>query len=272
MKANWVLESELALKAISTSLSIIEGQTPENIDFKNKGTPRDIVTELDIAVEKHIREILSSSGYQIIGEEGSKDNKLSISPDKPAWFIDPIDGTTNFISSLPFYAISAGLMLDSRFLTGAVVMPALKEIFFTMGDRGAFMNGKALKVHPASLENSLIAASISGRYSNKTARRKEYDFFGIINDKSRGCLRTGCASFNICYVASGRLQCAYGVANKLWDVAGAFPIALQAGCKAYIERVKGINEISYVVGSGGAVDTIAEMLREKKLADTKLVK
>jgi len=271
MSAKWFLEADLALKAISTSVDIIEEKHTEHLAFQTKGTNRDIVTELDIVIEKHIKEILSTSKYQIIGEETSKNGNLNIIPNEPTWFIDPIDGTSNFISSIPFYAISVGLATDSEFLVGAVVAPALKEIFFTMGDRGSFRNGKILKVCPADLKNSLIAVGFSGSYSNEIKRKQEYEFFGTLNDESRGCLRLGSASINICYVAAGCLQSAYGISNKIWDVAGAIAVALQAGCKVYIDWTRGTHQISYVVGADGVADKIAEMLCEKKLANLRLI-
>ncbi len=267
MNTKWLFESSLALKSTSTSAKLIEERCAESLAFQTKGTSRDIVTELDIIIEKHIKEILGTSKYQIIGEETSKNGDLNIIPNEPTWFIDPIDGTANFISSMPFYAISVGLATDSEFLVGAVVAPALKEIFFTMGDKGSFMNGKILKVCSADLRNSLIAVGFSGSYSNEIKRKQEYLFFGILNDNSRGCLRLGSASVNICYVAAGRLQSAYGISNKIWDVAGAIAIAIQAGCKVYIDWIKETHQISSVVGAGGVTDKIAEMLKEEKIAN-----
>ena len=271
MSTKWLFESSLALKSASTSAGLIEERCAECLTFQTKGTSRDIVTELDIIIEKHIKEILGTSKYQIIGEETSKNGDLNIISNEPVWFIDPIDGTANFISSIPFYAVSVGLAAGSEFLVGAVVAPALKEIFFTMGNGGSFMNGKILKVCSADLKDSLIAAGFSGSYSNEVERKQEYNFFGTLNDNSRGCLRLGSASVNICYVAAGRLQSSYGIANKIWDVAGAIAVAMQAGCKVYIDRIKGTHQISYAVGAGGVTDKIAEMLGEKKIANLSLI-
>lgn len=269
MSTKWLFESGLALKSASTSAELIEERCAEYFAFQTKGTSRDIVTELDLIIEKHIKEILGTSKYQIIGEETGRNGDLNVISNEPVWFVDPIDGTTNFISSIPFYAVSVGLATESEFPVGAVVAPALKEIFFTMGERGSFANGKILKVFPADLKNSLIAAGFSGGYSNEIRRKKEYNFFGILNDNSRGCLRLGSASINICYVAAGRLQCAYGISNKIWDVAGAIAVALKAGCKVYIDWAKETQQISYVVGAAGVADRIAEMLRKNKIASLK---
>jgi len=271
MDKKWIFESELALRAASTSADMIEERFVEDIIFRTKGSPRDLVTELDIAVEKHISGILKDTGYQIIGEETINSEKLNIDPQQPTWFVDPIDGTTNLISSLPFYATSIGLVANFKFIIGVVAMPALKEIFFTMGNQGSFANSKALEVHPAELNNSLIAVSFSSSYQDEIKRKKEYEFLGMLNDKTRGCLRLGSAATNICYVAAGHFQVAYGICNKIWDVAGAIAIALQSGAKVYIDWIAGTTQVSYVVGAAGGADEIARVLNESKLASLKLI-
>jgi myo-inositol-1(or 4)-monophosphatase len=262
----WLDESELALKAASSSADMIEETQTEGIAITTKGSPRDIVTELDLAIEELIRNILKTSRYKIIGEETIKNEKISPSKNEPVWFIDPIDGTTNFISAIPYYSTSIGLVEDFKFHVGAVAMPALKEIFFTIGDQGSYRNGKLLKVHPSDLNNSLVAAGFSGNPGEGDKRQKEYELFGKVNDSSRGCLRLGSASVNICNVAAGRLGAAYAVSNKIWDIAGAIAVALQSGCKVYIERIDG-TDVNYVVGAPGAADEIAEMINRKNLAN-----
>ncbi len=266
----WLMESELALKAATTSTDIIEQKT-KDISVKVKDSNRDLVTELDVAIEKNIRDILNASGHHIIGEETSNGDTLHISRSEKTWFIDPIDGTTNMISSLPFYSISVGLVHRFDFVVGAVIVPMQKELFFTMGDSGSFMNDKALKSGSADLQNSLIAVAFSSKSSNDALRKKEYELFGMLNDRSRGCLRIGSASINICYVAAGRFQSAYGLSNKIWDVAGAIAVAARAGCRVYVEWIEGTNRINYVVGEQGVADKIAEMLTSRKMADVKLI-
>jgi len=271
MSKRWLLESELALRAASSSAEMIEERWSQDLAFKTKGSLRDIVTELDIDTERHIRGILETCGYPVIGEETYADSGIKIDLNGCTWFVDPIDGTTNLISSLPFYATSVGLVSGSTFSVGAVAMPALKEIFFTIAGRGAFMNSKTLKVSPSNLESSLIAAGFSGNYPDADKRRQEYELFGILNDNSRGCLRLGSAATNICYVACGRLKAAYAISNKIWDVAAGLAIALQAGCRVYVEWRAETAEINYVVGAPGVAEAIIEFGQLKKLASLKPV-
>ena len=268
-KKEWLLESELALKSVSTSAEIIEERWYEGLGHRTKGSWRDLVTELDIDIEKKIKEILGEIDYKIIGEESTKGRKLDIDSQKPVWFVDPIDGTTNLVSSIPFYSTSVGLSVNSVFPVGAVAVPALKEIFFTLGDKGSFMNSRSLKVASADLKNSLISVGFSGDGQNNDKRKQEYDFFGMLNDKSRGCLRLGSAAVNACYVACGRLQATYAISNKIWDIAGGLAIAQAADCKVYIQWSAESPDISYVIGAPGVAEAIVDFIHSKKLAKLK---
>ncbi|MGV8108358.1 inositol monophosphatase family protein [Methanospirillum sp.] len=271
MTSNYIFEAGLALKAASTSSEMIEERFAEGMVFSTKGTYRDIVTDLDLIIESHIIEILKCSQYKIIGEETLSTDNLYTPPKELTWFIDPIDGTTNLVSSIPYYATSIGLICDSQFLVGAVAIPTLKEIFFTFGDQGSFLNGKNQRVKPIELKNSLISVGFSGDYHDKNIRNLEYELFGFLNDNSRGCLRLGAASINICYVAANRFQAAYGISNKIWDVAGALAIAQQAGCNIYIEWLCGTTEINYVVGAPGVADEIAALLNSNNSFNLRLI-
>ncbi|MCX5706419.1 MAG: hypothetical protein NTW13_01925 [Candidatus Omnitrophica bacterium] len=268
---NFLFESELALKALSSGVELFEERYAEGFSVHTKGDRRDIVTELDLLIEKRIRDILKPSGYRIIGEEGTKNDSIAVPSNKLVWFVDPIDGTVNLAHTVPFYSISIGLVKNSSFVSGAVALPALKEIFFTMGNLGAYRNGSILSVARAELKESLVAVSFSSDSGNMRKRETEYKVFGIINDTSRGCLRLGSASVNICYAAAGRLQSVYGVANKIWDVAGSIAVALCAGCRVYIEWEKCSTRINFVVGAPGVADTIAEIVNKNKLAHLRLV-
>lgn len=271
MSFRWVKEAELALRSVSAAADIIETQYKNMSGFRTKESPRDIVTELDIAIENYLIKELSVSGYHIIGEETTTDNDIGPYLNRPVWYLDPIDGTANFISSVPFYGISAGLGIGLDFVAGTVILPALREIYFISDIGTSFMNGKLLRADSADLRNSLIAMGFSGATFNNPLRSKQYEVFGYLNDNSRGCLRTGSAAINICYTASGRFQAAIGFANKIWDIAGGLAIAQGAGCKIYLEWIKGTNRFNYIVGADGVTQEIADYFNKEKIAGVRPV-
>jgi len=161
MTNKWISESESALKSVTAGMEILADRKLEGLSMNTKGNPRDIVTELDVYIEEQIKGLLASSGHKIIGEESVSNADAAGLEKGTAWLIDPIDGTTNFISSLPYYSVSVGLISDSKFPVGAVAIPSLKEIFFTMGESGSYMNGRTLKANRAKLQESLVVASFS---------------------------------------------------------------------------------------------------------------
>ena len=264
MKRKWAPESEIALKAAITGAEILEDRDNDSTILGQKESNRDIVTNMDIEIERRIRGVLSTTRHRVIGEETATGDRIN--PRGYSWYVDPIDGTANFVATIPYYAVSVGLASGAGFAVGAVVIPPLKEMFFTTGDENSYLNGRVLKAGSAPLKESLVAAAFSGSSGNKEQRLLEYETFGKLNDGSRGCLRLGAASINICYVAAGRLQAAYGIANKIWDVAGAIAIASRAGCEVYTEWTPGATRISYVVGARGVAGAIAGVLRDATLA------
>lgn len=264
MKLNWELESELALKAVSAGGDLILDRS-EKPSISIKESLRDVVTELDLRIEVHIAAILKTSGHPIIGEESFKPG-MSLPPRTSTyWLVDPIDGTANYVAGMPFYAISAGLWAADNFATGAVSLPAFKEFFFTYGDHGAYLNGKAIQSQDAQLKHSLVAAGFSGSDGDAQFRQRQYEMFGLINDSSRGCMRLGSAASNLCYVASGRLQACYGVHNQLWDVAGGIAVALRAGCKVLFQQLLGSTRVNYIVGGPTVVDELRDLFASKEL-------
>lgn len=261
-------EFKLAIKAVNCGLSVLEGKNGE-MNIQTKESKRDLVTNIDIEIESVISKVLSESKYKVIGEESyvNMNNEINLK-DESFWVIDPIDGTTNLVAGVPYYSIAVGLLKKLEFVLGAVVMPSQKELYFTFGDN-AYLNNKKLNINSVPFDQSLNACAFSGKVKNKELRAKEYEVFGIVNDETRGCLRTGSASVNICYVASGRFQSAYGINNRIWDVCGPLAIAINAGASLFIEYLPDPSYINYVVGVPGVSDKIANILTLNKLADFK---
>jgi myo-inositol-1(or 4)-monophosphatase len=251
----WESEAVLALRAVSTA-SDLALDRPERVRAAVKESRRDVITAVDLHVQQHILGLLAESGHAVIAEEGEQDLS-ALESQAPLWLVDPIDGTANYAAGMPFWAISVGLQADGDYVTGAVAIPPSKELYFTHGNRGAYLNGKALRVADrGELDTALVVAGFSGAVLDADARAREYALFGAINDQSRGCLRLGSAAAGICYVAAGRLQAAYGFNVQAWDVAGALAVAAQAGCKHAVRRKAGSTRVDFVVGVAGVVDQL----------------
>lgn len=255
MKFRWPREAELCLKSVGSVAGMLDDKTGKRLSVREKESCRDVVTEVDLAVERRLRAILADSGYPVIGEELAPHVRAQGSGG--CWFLDPIDGTANYLNNIPLYGVSVGFVADSDFVVGAVVLPALRELYFVSDCGEAYMNGTRLQMKSAMLRDSLIGVSFSGKAVNSEWRDKEFELFGRLNDKSRGCMRTGSAALNACYVAAGKMQVAVGFNNKIWDVAGALSVAKAAGCRLYCRIDWAANRLTYVIGSDGAAEAVA---------------
>jgi myo-inositol-1(or 4)-monophosphatase len=247
---------KLGLAAALAGAKIAETSLDRNV-ISQKGNIRDIVTLTDQRISELLIHQLTPTGIPVMSEE-----KISFFDEFPGeiWVIDPIDGSVNFSNGLPLYSISIGLMQDSHPKLGFVCIPSLDELYFTLSPTKALLNGKPFIHEHVDKACSLIAASFSAK-----PLRTEYDLFQAVNEKMRGCLRTGSAALNICWAASGKLQGAYGFQAKLWDVVGALAIAKAAGCEVIIEKSPNSLLIDYCVGSKDVVSYISKLATEMKL-------
>lgn len=190
-----------------------------------KSTNTDIATEYDRAAEayvvKRIRELRPDDA--IIGEEGTADDGTS----GYAWFIDPIDGTTNFVYDQPAWSNSVAVARDGAMIAGAVYVPPLAEMFTAALGRGASMNGRPIS--PSS-ETVLSLALIGTGFSYHANERREQAerLTGLIT-QVRDVRRLGSAAVDLCMVACGRLDVYYELYLNSWDAAAGELIAREAG-------------------------------------------
>ncbi len=199
-------------------------------DISHKGVV-DLVTDYDIATEKFIIEALKEnfSEYTIVGEESYKGDRGYDYP--KAIYIDPIDGTTNFIHGIPHLAISIGLWEDGVPTIGVVYNPILDELYYASKGEGAYCNDRPIRVSTqSSLQQSLIG---TGFPYAKVDRGVEYrwviDSLASLLPYIRDIRRLGAAALDLCYLAEGKIDAFYEIDLKPWDTAGAIVILLEAG-------------------------------------------
>ena len=218
------LAEKLARSAGSLALA---GRKKGLTEVDTKSTATDMVTEFDRASERLIVDGLIESRPHdaIVGEEGtSRDGTSGIS-----WFVDPIDGTTNFFYDLPNWCVSIGAKDAGGTVCGVVYVPALDEMFTAARGGGAWLNGKQIHCGSiAELSQALICTGFNYDSSNRVAQAER-----ILRyiDKVRDVRRFGAAAIDICYVACGRLDGYYEEYLWPWDYVAADLIAREAGCR-----------------------------------------
>ncbi len=258
MTIKWQNETRLALcAAIEGGRIAMQSDAPLEVQVKESA--RDVVTSIDLEIERCAIAILAESGYPVLGEETSSGSQSVLDDSRLRWVVDSIDGTANFVNGLEYFGVSIGLCQGLDFLVGAVCLPRLKQLYFTLGSDRALLNGHQLSHEHRAPRDSLVAGGFSGSYRDPEQRARQYALFGQINDQTRGCLRLGSAATNICFTAAGRLQAAYGVNAKLWDVAGALAVAIAAGCHIRVTPSDAPFSVNYIVGSRTVVAMIHEL-------------
>lgn len=245
---------EIALKAAVAAGNIINKHVNDMIPRVAKESLRDVVTELDRYVEREIIKILKefNADISLITEE---ERQIKGKNKKCKWVVDPLDGTVNYISGIPFYGTSIAFMENGRFTVGVFYNPKLKELFYGCKDTQVYKNHKRINVKDNPPEKSLFAITFSGKQYDPPSRKHEFECFGNINDKSLGCLRTGSAAMNLACLAEGKFGGCCGKANKLWDVGAGLLLAELAGAKVWYEQV---NEqlVNYVAAVPSAWDFV----------------
>ncbi len=191
----------------------------------------DIVTETDRQVEALITQRLRTAfpDHVIVAEEASAGRDLQHVPgDRYVWYVDPLDGTTNFAHGYPQFSVSLALARGHDLLLGIVHDPIRDETFFACRGRGATLNGQPIHVSSTdTLEQALLGTGFP--YD----RREHLDFYlGFLADfmrRSQGIRRGGSAALDLCYVACGRFDAFWEWKLKPWDTAAGALIVQEAG-------------------------------------------
>ena len=225
-------------------------------------SPIDLVTEYDLAVEKLLKERLAAAlpDYTLIGEESDEETNRA---DK-AIYIDPIDGTTNFIHKIPFCAISIGVWESGRPVAAAVYNPILEELFTAQAGRDASLGETPLRTSDTNrLQNALLA---TGFPYTKIKRGRDYRWvirtMENLLPHTRDIRRLGAASIDLCYVAAGIYDGFYECNLKPWDVAAGILLVQNAGGRVTNHRGEPyrLGDPVIVASNGKIHDTMLEKI------------
>ncbi len=190
-----------------------------------KSSRTDVVTEFDRAAEAFIvgelRRLRPDDA--IVGEEGTADVGIS----GFAWFLDPIDGTTNFVYDQPAWACSIGVAHGDTMQAGAVFVPPLDEMYTAALGAGSTRNDRPIFVSAAT-DLSLALVGTGFGYRAETRHEQAEHLVELIT-KVRDIRRLGSAAVDLCMVACGRLDAYYERHLNSWDAAAGELIAREAG-------------------------------------------
>lgn len=194
----------------------------------------DLVTVADRTVEAYLRRALAERfpEHGIFGEEGTRDRL-----DAPfRWYVDPLDGTTNFAHGFPHFCVSLGLEQrapglsaaeDGPLVAAVIYDPMREELFVAEAGKGAWRNGKRIAVSATEhLGESLVA---TGFPSRKRHANPNIHFYHEFTLRSHGVRRAGSAALDLAYVACGRLEAFWEFHLNPWDTAAGYLLVEEAG-------------------------------------------
>jgi len=195
---------------------------PHEISYKR---PSDLVTDADRRSEALIVDRLRTHfpKHAIVGEEGGGQQTGS----DYCWYVDPLDGTTNFAHGFPMFAVSLGLVYRHESIAGVVYDPVREELFSAERGAGSYLNHKRIRVSKVgSLSEGLLATGFPPSADNNNLNVKLFSRFMQL---SHGIRRPGSAALDLCSVAAGRFEAFWELKLNPWDKAAGSLVVTEAG-------------------------------------------
>jgi myo-inositol-1(or 4)-monophosphatase len=194
---------------------------------QRRKTDGSLLTEADVAAQQALAQVLPTiHPGVVIGEEMSQDLQTSrwLDGGDGLWCVDPIDGTSNFVNGLPYFAVSAALLLQGRPVLGVVYNPVAEEVFWARRGHGAYLNGERL---PIKSRAPGLATAMAGvdfkRLPERLARSLAYA------PPYASQRNYGASTLDWCYTAAGRFDVYVHGGQKPWDYAAGALILEEAG-------------------------------------------
>ncbi len=184
----------------------------------------DLVTECDRQSERLIVEHIFKHhpDSTIVGEEDGQQGTGAVH-----WYVDPIDGTNNFVAGLPFFCVSIAAALGDQLLAGVIYDPVRQETF-AASTAGATVNGEPMRSTGSTLDSGSTLLTEYPR-SGRPVDPSELERLGRLLQPFRAVRRIGSTALHLAYVAAGRADATFGLGTNSWDIAAGAMLVQQAG-------------------------------------------
>ena len=220
---------EVAVDAARRAGGLLLGRLGSLRQIDYKGSPSNIVTEMDRQAEALIVECIGRRfpDHAILAEEGGGHSGSSTH----RWIVDPLDGTTNYAHGMPFFAVSIALEIDGVVALGVVYDPNREECFTARRGQGAFLNEAPMRVSETpTLDLSLLSTGYP--YDIRKVRDNNLAEHAAFMVRCRSVREMGSAAINLALVAAGRLDAFWELKLGPWDVAAGCLMVEEAGGRA----------------------------------------
>lgn len=214
----------MALEAATTAGRLLRRRLG-GVRASHKGDV-DLVTEADHEAERAILDLVHGRfpSHRIIAEESGEHGI----PGEAVWYVDPLDGTTNFVHAFPHFAVSIAVITNDGFATAVVHDPLRGETFRASRGRGAFLNDQPMMVSSTGrLADALVATGFP--YDRRSAPQRYLQPLERMLRNAQGIRRVGAASLDLAYLACGRLDAYWEEQLRPWDTAAGSLLVTEAG-------------------------------------------
>tara|TARA_Y100000310_G_scaffold235691_1_gene238840 strand:+ start:1446 stop:2207 length:762 start_codon:yes stop_codon:yes gene_type:complete len=214
-----------AIKAAKLAGRIIETNFGKIKEINTKNSDNEFFTNIDIECEKIIIDTIKEKfpDHNIWSEECGSLKKTKSNYE---WIIDPLDGTNNYISNIPFVGVSIGVMYKKKSYLGVVYFPMLDQFFYAEKGKGAFLNGKKISCSDvSSIEKSVV-------FFDSHFKSFSPHLSKVFNNLVKKAFRIriiGAATINLCYIANGSANICVDVGLKPGDITASAIIIEEAG-------------------------------------------
>jgi len=243
---------DFAVSAAKEAGKIHKKYFEKDTKTREKSSSFDLITIADTEAEKEISGLIKEEfpNHNILAEEGKYKKTKSLY----SWIVDPLDGTNNFSFGIPLFCVSIALAKKGQVILGVVYDAMRDELFVAEKGKGAYLNGKKIKVSKAaSLKKSLL---ITGFYYDRgKAMISNLEVIKIFFQKDIvGLRRLGAAALDLSYIACGRATGFWEFKLSPWDFAAGKLLIEEAGGKITDKEGNQLKlENSYVVASNGKI-------------------
>ncbi|HBG81237.1 TPA: hypothetical protein DDW69_00155 [candidate division CPR2 bacterium] len=249
---------ETALEAAIAGGNILKKQFG-NIESIQAKAAHDIVSSADYASEKEIRRIIESAypEHNVVGEETGDNNKVS----EYSWIIDPLDGTSNFVTGNPYFSVSIALAFKNDVILGIVYNPILDEVYFAEKGKGSFLNDKRIFVSDErDLKNALLGSAYSPLEEKIKSGLKDVEKLSL---KSRKVVINFSPALDLCNIARGRIHGLFDNGTRPEDHAAGSLILTEAGGRVqnYNSDSWDIKKIGIIASNGKLQSSIINVLK-----------
>ena len=248
-------EKKIALLAASQAGKVLLKYYGKKEGVKQKSN-KSLVAAADLEANKAIIKIIKQHfpKHSILSEEtGLEDNNSDCK-----WVIDPLDGTHNFLHQIPFFGTSIALEYKGKVVLGVLHFPILGLTAISEKGKGAFLNGKEIKVSGKSdLDHSFVLVEFS--YAK---RREKIGFLEKLIHKTIDVRNFGCATYNLVLIACGRAEGYVVLTTNEWDVAAGILLVEEAGGRVtdLHGKTRNPNQKQFVISNGKSHKEILKYL------------